>query len=285
MNSNNATGIKYTIKNSKGTQVKSGTISPGASITGLSFAPGTYTVTLTTVVDENHTSSSATSKITVNKATGNITASALTTYYNSGKTWSITLKDKTNGKVLASKKLTLKVYTGSKYKTYTVTTNSKGVATFKASTLAPGSHKVVVSYSNSNYTTKSLTKTLKINKMTLSYKVSKSTQKDGAGLHVWVKNKATGKLINKIKIKLLVYTGKKYKTITLVSAKYSSKGNGYTGYAVKGPVYSVGTHTVKIMAGDSYHTGSVKSSLVLKSTVKKYSKKTIIISKGKRTVK
>ena len=281
----NATSIKYVIKNSAGKQVKSGSISPGASITGLSFVPGTYTLTLTAVVDGNHTSSSASSKITVNKATGNITASALTTYYNSGKTWSITLKDKTNGKVLASKKLTLKVYTGSKYKTYTVKTNSKGVATFKASTLAPGSHKVVVSYSNSNYTTKSLTKTLKINKMALSYKVSKSTQKDGAGLHVWVKNKATGKLINKIKIKLLVYTGKKYKTITLVSAKYSSKGNGYTGYAVKGPVYSIGTHTVKIMAGDSYHTGSAKSSLVLKSTVKKYSKKTITISKGKRTIK
>ena len=285
VSSDNATSIKYVIKNSAGKQVKSGSISPGASITGLSFVPGTYTLTLTTVVDGNYTSSSASSKITVNKATGNITASALTTYYNSGKTWSITLKDKTNGKVLASKKLTLKVYTGSKYKTYTVKTNSKGVATFKASTLAPGSHKVVVSYSNSNYTTKSLTKTLKINKMTLSYKVSKSTQKDGAGLHVWVKNKATGKLINKIKIKLLVYTGKKYKTITLVSAKYSNKGNGYTGYAVKGPVYSVGTHTVKIMAGDSYHTGSVKSKLVLKSTVKKYSKKTIIISKGKRTIK
>ena len=283
--SENATSIKYVIKNSAGKQVKSGTLSPGASITGLSFAPGTYTLTLTAVVDGNHTGSSASSKITVNKATANITASALTTYYNSGKTWSITLKDKTNNKVLASKKLTLKVYTGSKYKTYTVTTNSKGVATFKASTLAPGSHKVIVSYSNSNYTTKSLTKTLKINKMTLSYKVSKSTQKDGAGLHIWVKNKATGKLINKIKIKLLVYTGKKYKTITLVSAKYSSKGNGYVGYAVKGPVYSVGTHTVKIMAGDSYHTGSVKSSLVLKSTVKKYSKKTITISKGKRTVK
>ena len=281
----NASSIKYVIKNSAGNQVKSGTISPGASITGLSFASGTYTLTLTAVVDSNHTGSSSTSKITVNKATGNITASALTTYYSSGKTWSITLKDKTNNKVLASKKLTLKVYTGSKYKTYTVTTNSKGVATFKASTLAPGSHKVIVSYSNSNYSTKSLTKTIKINKMALTYKVSKSTQKDGAGLHIWVKNKATGKTVNKIKIKVLVYTGKKYKTITLVSAKYSTKGNGYTGYAVKGPVYSIGTHTVKIMAGDSYHSGSVKSSLVLKSSVKKYTKKIIIISKGKRTVK
>ena len=283
--SNNATGIKYVIKNAKGTTVKSGTVASGKAITGLLLAAGTYTLSLTAVVDNNHASSSASSKITINKATATITAKALTTYYSSGKTWSINLKDKTNNKFLASKKLTLKVYTGSKYKTYTVITNSKGVATFKASTLAPGSHKVVVSYSNGNYTTKSVTTTLKVNKMALSYKVSRSTQKDSASLQIWVKNKATKKAINKIKIKLLVYTGKKYKTISLVTGKYSSKGNGYAGYAVKGPVYSVGTHTIKIMAGDSYHTGSVKSSLVLKSTVKKYSKKVITISKGKRTVK
>lgn len=283
--SNNATSIKYTIKNSTGSVVKSGTINPGQSITSLKFAPGTYTLSLTAVVDANHTSSSASSKITVNKATANITAKALTTYYSSGKTWSITLKDTTNNKLLSKAKLTLKVYTGKKYKTYTATTNDKGFATFKASTLAAGTHKVVVSYSNKNYNCKSLTSSLKINKMGLTYKITKSTQKDGAGLHILVKNKATGKLVNKMKIKLRVYTGKKYKQYTLTSAKYGNKGNGYAGFAVKGPVFNVGTHTVKILAGDSNHAGTVSSKLFLKKTVKKYGKKTIIISNGKRTVK
>ncbi len=45
----------------------------------------------------------------------------------------------------------MKVYTGKKYKTYTVKTNSKGVAKFKTNKLGVGTHKVKISTSNKNY--------------------------------------------------------------------------------------------------------------------------------------
>ena len=169
VNSNNATGITYSIKNSSGKVVKSGSIASGASITGLSFAPGTYTLTLSTVVDGNHTSSSASVKITVKKSTAAITAKALTKYYAVTKKWSIKRMDKTNNKVIANQKITVKVYTGKKYKSYTVKTNAKGIATFTAPKgLTVGTHKVVLTFSHKYYTCKSLTSKIVVKKHPLN---------------------------------------------------------------------------------------------------------------------
>ena len=48
-------------------------------------------------------------------------------------------------------KIKLKIYTGSKYKTYTVKTNSYGVAKFNTKVLGKGTHKVVISSADSRY--------------------------------------------------------------------------------------------------------------------------------------
>ena len=61
-------------------------------------------------------------------------------------------------------KLTLKVYTGQKYKTYTVKSNSKGIAKLNVKSLTVGTHKVVVKSANKYCVAKAKTSTIKITK-------------------------------------------------------------------------------------------------------------------------
>ena len=73
VSSENATKISYQVIGVDGV-VKEGSINVGENITGLDLAAGEYTVNLTTVVNANYTSSSYTSKITVNRANSSISA-------------------------------------------------------------------------------------------------------------------------------------------------------------------------------------------------------------------
>lgn len=61
------------------------------------------------------------------------------------------MKNKVTKKVVNKLKLKIKVYTGKKYKTYKVTTNSKGIAKINTKALKKGKHKVVISSYNKNY--------------------------------------------------------------------------------------------------------------------------------------
>jgi hypothetical protein len=69
--------------------------------------------------------------------------------------------------------------------------------------------------------------------------------KEGALLTILVMNKKNKKLVNGVKLKLLIYTGKKYKTVTL-KTKTFNKLKGMAGYATN--QLSVGTHKVKIIS-------------------------------------
>ncbi len=288
VNSNNATSIKYTIKNSKGTAVKSGTIAAGASITGLSFAPGTYTLSLSTVVDGNHTSSSASSKITVKKSTAAFTAKALTKYYAAAKKWSIKLMDKTNNKVIANQKITVRVYTGKKYKNYSVKTNAKGIATFNAPAgLKVGTHKVILIFSHNYYTCKSLTSKIVVKKHPLNIRISFQQFTDGSRtVDVIVKSKVTNKPVNKMKLKVLIYTGSKVtkKYLKLVSGYYKfNKVNGFAMYGGGIKAFGkAGAHKIKVMPNDSRYSGT---SNIIKISVPKTAKniKTVVVSNGKYT--
>ena len=83
------------------------------------------------------------------------------TYYDSSATsFKVTLQD-ANGKALAKQKITLKVNS----KSYTGTTNSKGIASIKTTALAVGTYTVSISYAgNSNASASSLSKKVKVNK-------------------------------------------------------------------------------------------------------------------------
>ena len=58
----------------------------------------------------------------------------------------------------------VKVYTGKKYKTYTLKTSSKGIAKLNTKSLSVGTHKVVVSSANKYCVAKSAKSTIKITK-------------------------------------------------------------------------------------------------------------------------
>ena len=70
--------------------------------------------------------------------------------YKKSKYFKVTLKHKSTKKPMAGIKLKLKVYTGKKYRTYTVKTNNKGVAKFNTKKLSYGKHKVKVMSGNKN---------------------------------------------------------------------------------------------------------------------------------------
>lgn len=76
-------------------------------------------------------------------------APAVAAYYKASKYFKVTVKK--NGKAVKNLKITLRVYTGKKIKTYTIRTNSYGVAYYKTNKLTLGTHKVVVISTNKNY--------------------------------------------------------------------------------------------------------------------------------------
>lgn len=228
-------------------------------ITVSGLEAGVYTLSVVTTPDANHKSSIGTCSIVVTKLTAQISASSCSVVYKSGKTWSIRLTDTTNNKPIANKKITLKVYTGSSSKNYYVTTNSNGVATFKASDLAVGTHKVILSISDSLYNCDPITSQVKVTQIKLSYKVLKDSVNGGTVLTIKVMDKSTKKYLKGVKIKLVIYTGSKItKTVTLKSTKI---GNYYgVGYATN--ALSKGSHKVKIMPADSNkYTGSASSTI------------------------
>ena len=113
-----------------------------------SLVPGIYVATISFEGDNILLSSSATAKVVVNKATPKLTASAKIFKVNvKTKKYAITLKNN-NNQVMKNTKVTLKV----NGKTYSVKTNSKGVAAFKITNLKKkGKFTAVVTYAGSKY--------------------------------------------------------------------------------------------------------------------------------------
>ncbi len=112
------------------------------------MAPKTYNAYIKFEGDESFKASSASAKVVVLKATPKITAKAKT-FKKSVKTkkYTITLKNNLN-KVMKNIKVTINV----NKKTYTAKTNSKGVATFKITSLTKkGTFKSVITYKGNNY--------------------------------------------------------------------------------------------------------------------------------------
>ena len=90
--------------------------------------------------------------ITVKKGKTIVTAPKVTNKYKTSAYFKITLKTYGTKKILKGVYLTVKVYTGKKYKTYKVKTNKKGVASLNTQALSKGTHKVVITSTNKYYT-------------------------------------------------------------------------------------------------------------------------------------
>ena len=126
--------------------------------------PGTYKVVVTSGATKNFALKKVTSKIVVKKAPAKLTPTKLTAKKGVKKYFKVTVKNTKTKKVIKGVKVKIKVYTGKKYKTYTVKTNSKGIANLNVKSLKVGSHKVVVSSANKYVVAKAAKSTIKITK-------------------------------------------------------------------------------------------------------------------------
>ena len=106
----------------------------------------------------------------------------------------------------------INVYTGNKFCTYAMTTNSQGIAYFKISSLDVGTHKVNI------YDKKGLKATSTITFTKTKYSVltgnAMVSYKKSVNFEIKMVDKYNYPIIN-FKFKIKVYTGSKYKTYTL----------------------------------------------------------------------
>lgn len=140
---------------------------------------------------------SKTSKIIIKKAKLKIFAPKITNHYNVNKQFKITVKNKEGNIAMKGVKLLIKVFTGKKYKKYSLKTNKNGVVKINTKSLNKGKHKVTVNVKESSKVKKASAKSkittvenalyvkLKANGKTLSVKLAN--------------NKATNALVEKLK--------------------------------------------------------------------------------------
>ena len=198
--------------------------------------------------------------------------------YQSGKSFTVKVVDK-NNKPVSGATLKLKVYTGKNYKTVTITTNSKGVANYKTTSLGLGTHKVVISVSSA-FTAKSVSSSIKITPKKLKIITHASASKDSSLLLCGIYDNGAKKFLNKVKVQMKVYTGKKTKTFNLVTG-YDYKltsSNGICGLQTS--KFSAGAHKVKIIVKSPKYTGSATTKLVIKKSAKSYPQYNYIITNG-----
>lgn len=128
------------------------------------FKPGTYSVTATNSDNKNYTAKQITTKFVIKKASAKITPAKATAKKGANKYFNVTVKNTATKKAISGVKISFKVYTGKTAKTYTASTNSKGVAKISTKALGVGTHKVVVTSANKYVSAKSATSSIKITK-------------------------------------------------------------------------------------------------------------------------
>lgn len=187
------------------------------------------------------------------------TPTSISTTYDSGKAFAVNVLD-INKNPVAGLKLSVKIYTGCKYVTKTLTTNSKGIATFTgASTLAIGNHKVEITSTSAQYSISKTTASIKVSKANTIVTAKKLTAKYKKSKYfkVTVKNKATKKAVKKIVLKVKVFTGKKAKTY-----KIKTDGKGIAKFNTK--KLKIGSHKVVISSGNGNYVINKKSTILIK---------------------
>ena len=186
------------------------------------------------------------------------------TTYQSGKAFKVKAVLGSNGKLCKNMKFELTVYSGNNYVYNTfLTTNSKGIASFKLSNLKAGNYKAIINsyvyrpYSDAEFTKCSLSVQIKKASTVVSAPYVTAKAKKSNYFKVTVKNKASKKLVPNLKLKLKVYTGKKYRIYTVKTNK-----KGIASFNTRN--LKKGIHAVVISSGNTNFIVSRKSRITIK---------------------
>ena len=129
-----------------------------------SLKPGTYKVEVSGADNKNFAAKKVTSKIVIKKAPTKLAPKKVTAKKGKNKYFQVKVTNKKTKKVITGIKIKVKVYTGKKAKTYTLKTDSKGIAKLNVKKLKVGSHKVIVTSANKYCVAKQSKSTIKIKK-------------------------------------------------------------------------------------------------------------------------
>jgi hypothetical protein len=198
--------------------------------------------------DSRYGAKQVTKTITVKKASATIKAKKVTDYYKGAKTFNVKLINSKTKKPIYNAKLKIKISDSKKYYTYTGNTGINGQLKLALSNINPGKYKVeITGADNKNFAAKKVTSKIVIKKAPTKLTPKKLKAKKGAKKYFKVKvtNKKTKKVMSGVKIKIKVYTGKKYKTYTVKSNK-----KGIAKISTK--KLKVGKHKVVVTSANKY---------------------------------
>lgn len=234
----------------------------------VSLDVGTHKV-IAQSADKRYSSDNVTSYITVTKANAIFKVPAVTMWYKSGKQLTINVYNSKNNQLMYDTKVDIRLYVSStKYYSFSGRTGANGKLSVDLGLLKVGVHKVVVVPADSKNYDAQIVKSSVTIKTKLTYKIRKVSALGTKGFMIYAKDKIKKKLVNGIKFKLKIYTGKKYKVKYLVSGyDKETKKNGEFGYGTN--MLSVGTHKVVVTPVTKGYTGKVTSKIVVTKKAKK----------------
>ena len=190
-------------------------------------------------------------------------ARPLKTTFDSGKRFYVGLSRPIDGYLWSVQgvKVMFKVYTGNKFKIYYFNPQSSSVDPyFKIDgSLSVGKHKVEIISNSEHFTFDKEITTITIKKAKTIVKAPKviSKYKKSKYFKVTIKNKASGKVVINIKVKIKVFTGKKYRSYIV---KTDKKGVA----KINTKKLKRGIHTVKISSKNKNYEISKKSTIKIK---------------------
>lgn len=214
---------------------------------------GQYNITVSL---EPGVSSAVPSTISILRAPGKLTVKDLTTKYHSSKKLNIYVTNTKTNNPVSGAKLTLKISNGKKSWTYTLTTDTNGLAQFDTSKLDAGSYSIAISAANTNIKVSKAKSSIKVKKASGQLTAPKSVKKSSK-IKITVKNKASGEVIKNTNFKVKVYTGKTAKT---VNVKTNSKGI----LKISSKKLSRGKHKINVILKDNNYNINKKVTVKVK---------------------
>ncbi len=199
------------------------------------------------------------------KSTTKVYAPEKTLKYAKNVYFNIKVED-SHGNIAKNVALKVKVYTGKKYVTYTVKTNSKGVAKLPTKKLSWGDHKLVIRSNDAKYSVSKSSKVYiryyvpsEVNTLTAHADAKTVKYQNNDYFYIALKDEYNNP-VKSVSMKVKVYTGSKYTTYTV---KTNSSGVG----KLNTNKLSVGTHQVVITSVNSNYKISKSSKIIVSKTV------------------